>query len=158
MDLNKFARYFCLAPMVSLPTRWEDRHGVCDRGPGDNDLGGNGFGKHRRLAEVDDFLASGAAMTAAFAVEKQRVDARVKRLKRSRNATIHGGPVSEAACGTITDFAKTLAQQALNNTIWAFVIGQQVDSYAMSRRHEYRQRILKLSQGGDLANLFILTS
>jgi hypothetical protein len=89
--------------------------------------------------------------------EQRRVDARVKRLTRSRNAAIHGGPLSDAACGTIADFATTLAQQALNTTIWAIVTGQQVDTYATSRRDEYRQRILKLNQGGDLANLFRLT-
>jgi hypothetical protein len=111
----------------------------------------------RRLAEADDILASGAAIGAAFAVEQNRVDARVKRLTRSRNATIHGGPLSEAACGTIADFATTLAKQALNNTIRAIVVGQQVDSYAISRRDDCRQRNLKLQQDGDLANLFRLT-
>lgn len=112
----------------------------------------------RGLAEADDILASGAAIAAAFAVEKNRVTARVKRLARSRNATIHGGPVSESACGTIADFAKTLAQQALNATVWAIVTGQQVDAYTISRRDEFRQRSANLNQGGDLENLFRLTS
>jgi hypothetical protein len=111
----------------------------------------------RRLAEADDTLASGAAIDAAFAVEQHRVDARVKRLTRSRNSTIHGGPLSKAACDTIADFAKTLAEQALRTTVWAIITGQQVDAYATSQRDEYRQRILILSQGGDLANLFRLT-
>lgn len=111
----------------------------------------------RRLAEADDILASGAALGAAFAVERQRVDARVKRLTRSRNATIHGGPVSEAACATIAHFAKILAQQALIATIRAIVTGQQVDAYAINRRDEFPQRIQKLAQGDDLATLFRLT-
>src|ERR1700739_1548608 len=38
---DKLARYFPLAPMVSLPTGWEDRHGVCDRGAGNDGIGGN---------------------------------------------------------------------------------------------------------------------
>jgi hypothetical protein len=42
--------------------------------------------------------------------------------------------------------------------IWAIVTGQQVDAYATSRLDEFRQRIQKLKQGGDLANLFRLTS
>jgi hypothetical protein len=111
----------------------------------------------RQLAEDDETLSSGTAIAAAVAVEQNRVAARVKRLNRSRNATIHGGPVSEAACRTIAAFAKALAQQALHTTISAIVTGQQVDAYATSRRDEYRQRILKLSQGGDLANLFTST-
>ena len=51
----------------------------------------------------------------------------------------------------------TLAQEALNTTIWAIVTGQQLDTYAISRRDEHRQRILNLTSGGDLANLFKLT-
>jgi hypothetical protein len=111
----------------------------------------------RRLAESDDILSSVAALSTAFDGEQLRVDARVKRLTRTRNAAIHGGPLSDAACGTIADFARTLAQQALNTTIWAIVTGQQVDTYATSQRDEYRQRIENLNQGGDLANLFTLT-
>lgn len=112
----------------------------------------------RRLAESDDILSSPAAISTAFDGERRRVDARVKRLTRSRKAAIHGGPLSEAACGTITDCAVTLAQEALNTTIWAIVTGQQLAAYAASRRDEHRQRILNLKNGGDLANLFRLTS
>jgi hypothetical protein len=99
----------------------------------------------RRLAETDDILSSGAALSAAFDVERHRVNTRVKRLTRSRNAAIHGGPLSDAACGTIADFSVTLARQALTTTIWAIVTGQQVAAYATSRRDEFRQRIQKLN-------------
>jgi hypothetical protein len=61
----------------------------------------------RRLAETDDILSSGPALSTAFAYERRRVSARVKRLTRSRNAAIHGGPLSDTACGTIAEFAKT---------------------------------------------------
>ncbi len=112
----------------------------------------------RRLAETDDILSSGAALSAAFDVERWRVTNRVKRLTRSRNAAIHGGPLSEAACRTIAEFAAALARQALSTTIWAVVTGQPVDVYATSRRDEFRMRIQHLTQGGDLANLFRLTT
>ena len=111
----------------------------------------------RRLSETDGILSSGAALSAAFDVERHRVDARVKRLTRSRNAAIHGGPLSDVACSTIADFAAALARQALSTTIWAIVTGEQVDTYATSRRDEFRQRIQNLTQGGDLTNLFRLT-
>jgi hypothetical protein len=111
----------------------------------------------RRLAETDDIISSGAALGVAFGDEQTRIDARVKRLTRSRNAAIHGGPLSQAACGTIADFASTIAVKALNNTIRAIVDGQQAQAHAVSRRHEFHQRIENLQQGGDLANLFTLT-
>jgi hypothetical protein len=118
------------------------------------------YGNHwlvRRLAESDDILSSAATLGAAFDAEKLRVAARVRRLTRSRNAAIHGGPLSDAACGTITDFAAALARQALHTTIWAVVTGQQVDAHATSQRDEFRQRISNLKQGRDLENLFRLT-
>jgi hypothetical protein len=111
----------------------------------------------RRLAESDEILSSPAALSTAFDNERHRVAARVKRLTRSRNAAVHGGTLSEAACGTITDCAVTLAQEALNTTIWAIVTGQQLDVYAISRCDEHRQRIQNLTSGGDLGNLFKLT-
>ena len=111
----------------------------------------------RRLSETDDILSTGAALSGAFDAERRRVGARVKRLTRSRNAAIHGGPLSDVACGTIADFAAALGRQALNTTIWAIVTGRPVDAYATSRRDEFRQRIQNLTQGGDLANLFRLT-
>jgi hypothetical protein len=111
----------------------------------------------RRLAETDDILSSGAALSAAFEEERRRVTARVKRLTRSRNSAIHGGPLSDEACGTIAEFATRLARQALTTTIWAIATDRQADAHATNRRDEYRQRILRLAQGGDLANLFSLT-
>jgi hypothetical protein len=50
-----------------------------------------------------------------------------------------------------------LAGQALNAAIWAIVTGQQVDAHAIGRRDEFRHRLQRLQQGGDLANLFKLT-
>jgi hypothetical protein len=111
----------------------------------------------RRLAETDDILSSGTALSAAFDEERRRVNARIKRLTRSRNSAIHGGPLSDAACSTIADCATRLARQALTTTIWATVTGRPADTHATTRRDEHRQRIQKLTQGGDLANLFSLT-
>nr|UQB94730.1 hypothetical protein KN252_03545 [Mycobacterium intracellulare] len=111
----------------------------------------------RRLAETDDIISSGAALSLVFSNEQARVDSRVKRLTRSRNAAVHGGPLSEAACATIADFATVVAQSALHNNIRAIVDGHQADAHATSRRDEYRQRIENLERGGDLENLFALT-
>jgi hypothetical protein len=112
----------------------------------------------RRLAETDDIMASGAALHAAFRVEQRRVETRVNRLTRSRNAAIHGGPLSEVACATIANSAVTLACQALNITIGGIMAGRPLNSYAASRRDEFRQRIHDLTLGGDLTNLFRLAS
>jgi hypothetical protein len=111
----------------------------------------------RQLNETDDILSSGTALSGAFATEQQRLKRRVDRLTRSRNAAVHGGPLSTAACDSIADFATVIAQKALNTAIRATVAGQAVDVYAATQRDEYRQRSQNLASGGDLKNLFTLT-
>lgn len=111
----------------------------------------------RQLNETDDILPSSTALGAAFAVERQRLESRVARLTRSRNAAIHGGPLSTAACDSIADFAAVIARKALNTAVRATVAGQAVDIYAAGQRDEYRQRSQNLTSGGDLKNLFTLT-
>jgi hypothetical protein len=111
------------------------------------------YGGHwlaRRLNETDDILSSTAALSAVFGTERDRLDARAKRLTRTRNAAIHGGPLSAAACDGVADFANTIGRRALNTVIRANVAGQPVDTYAARQRDEYCQRIQNLVQGGDL--------
>ena len=101
------------------------------------------YGNHwsaRRLAERDNILSAPAAISIAFDCERRRVAARIKRLTRSRNAATYSGSWLEAACGTISDHAVTLAQEALNTVIRAIVTGEQLDDHPASRRDEHRQR------------------
>ena len=49
-------------------------------------------------SELDNTLQSRDSIGRAVDTERERVRARVARLTRSRNAAIHGGPLSEAAC------------------------------------------------------------
>lgn len=111
----------------------------------------------RQLNETDDTLSSGAALSGAFAIEQQRLERRVARLTRSRNAAVHGGPLSTAACDSIADFATVIAQKALYTAVRAIIAGQAVDVYAAAQRDKYRQRSQNLAAGGDLKNLFTLS-
>lgn len=110
----------------------------------------------RSLAELDDTLATPAALAAAFAEETQRVEACTARLRRTRNAAIHGGPVSAAACETIAVFAGRIAGMALSNVIEAVIDGVNVEAHTLARRTRYRTRVDNLTQLGDLDNLFDL--
>jgi hypothetical protein len=110
----------------------------------------------RRLAELDDTLASAGALAAAFQEEQSRVNARVNRLRRSRNAAIHGGPLSTAACESIADFARRIATMALSNVIRATVDNETVDAHTKARRDEYHQRTKNLKLSGDLEYLFAI--
>jgi hypothetical protein len=108
----------------------------------------------RRLAELDDTLASAGTLAAAFQEEQSRVNARVDRLRRSRNAAIHGGTLSAAACESIAGFAHRIARMALNNVIRATVDNETVERHTKARRDDYRQRSVNLKQNGDLEHLF----
>lgn len=110
----------------------------------------------RRLAELDDTLSSTTALAAAFQEEQTRTNARVDRLRRSRNAAIHGGPLSTAACESIADFARRIARMALNNVVRATVDNETVDAHTKARRDEYHQRSQTLQRSGDLEYLFAI--
>lgn len=110
----------------------------------------------RSLAELDDILATPAALATAFAEETQRVEACTARLRRTRNAAIHGGPVSAAACETIAVFARRLAGMALSNVIEAVIDGVNVEAHTLARRTRYRTRVENLTRLGALENLFDL--
>ena len=110
----------------------------------------------RSLAELDDTLATPTALASAFTEETQRVEACTARLRRTRNAAIHGGPVSAAACQTIAAFARRIAGMALSNVIEARIDGVDVEPLTSTRRARYRKRVENLTQSGDLENLFEL--
>lgn len=112
----------------------------------------------RSLAEIDDTLATPAALAAAFAKETQQVEACTDRLRRTRNAAIHGRPVSAAACATIAEFARRVAGMALINVIEAVIDGVDVEAHTLARRTRYRTRVENLTQLGNLDNLFTLPS
>ncbi|MEV5834084.1 hypothetical protein [Nocardia sp. NPDC052112] len=109
----------------------------------------------RRLSELDDILAAGSSISAAFDTEQRRVEARVARLTRSRNAAIHGGPLSKAACDSIVDFAFSLASQALHNGIRAIITGETIADYMRANRTDNEQRVRILRRTGDLKQFYI---
>ncbi|WP_083954730.1 MULTISPECIES: hypothetical protein [unclassified Rhodococcus (in: high G+C Gram-positive bacteria)] len=111
----------------------------------------------RSLAELDDTLASAGALSVAFEAEKARVAACTARLRRTRNAAIHGGPISPVACETISSFARRIAGLAITNVIEAVIDGAEVDVHTLHRRSRYQKRVENLTLSGDLENLFDLS-
>jgi hypothetical protein len=103
----------------------------------------------RPLAELSAVLQSGASIGQSMDEERERVKARVARLTRSRNAAIHGGPLSAAACDSIADFARDLADQALNAVTQAILQNAAIPEYMRTTRDENRQRNEELRRTGD---------
>lgn len=109
----------------------------------------------RPLTELDDILQSGRSIGDAVDRERDRVRARVARLTRSRNAAIHGGPLSTAACESIADFAIDLAEQALHTATQAIIRRQPIADYMRLNREENQQRIDALKRSGDQRLFFV---
>lgn len=103
----------------------------------------------RPLSELDAVLQSGTSIGRAMDDERERVKARVARLTRSRNAAIHGGPLSGAACDSIAEFARVLADQALTVVTQAIVRNESIPKYVRATRDENRQRNEALRRTGD---------
>lgn len=103
----------------------------------------------RPLSELVTTLESGASIGHAVDREKDRVRARLARLTRSRNAAIHGGPLSSAACDSIADFAQGLAMQALHSVAQAIIEGEPIPDFMQRRREDSAHRIAELRRTGD---------
>lgn len=108
----------------------------------------------RRLAELEDMFASAEALAKAFNDEHARIDARVDRLQRQRNAAIHGGTLSIPACVSISQFAERIAETAIYNTVRATIDGLEVSAHTKERREVYRLRTRRLTEHGDVDALF----
>lgn len=107
----------------------------------------------RPLAELDDILQSGDSIGRSIDEEAERVTARVARLMRSRNAAIHGGPQSTAACDSIADFARDLADQALAAVSEAILRCEPIPDFMRARRDENRLRLRAIRRSGDRGEL-----
>jgi hypothetical protein len=103
----------------------------------------------RPLADLGAVLESGASIGQSMDEERERVKARVARLTRSRNAAIHGGPLSAAACDSIADFARDLADQGLNVVTQAILRNIPIPEYMRATRDDNRQRNEELRRTGD---------
>jgi hypothetical protein len=107
----------------------------------------------RPLAELDDIFQSGDSIGRSIDEEAKRVTARVARLTRSRNAAIHGGPQSMAACDSIADFARDLAEQALTAVTEALLRSESIPDFMRARRDENRERLRAIRRSGDRGQL-----
>jgi len=111
----------------------------------------------RGLREVESSLATPAAMHAALEEHCRRFDRQLRRLKRLRNAAIHGGPVSDTACQSVANFASTLAHVCLNEAIRAVLTGADIETHIKAYRDDHIDRFRRIKEFGDIDALFVPT-
>jgi hypothetical protein len=109
----------------------------------------------RGLGELETVLATPAAMYARLEEYGRRFDRHLGRLKRLRNAAIHGGPVSVAGCQSVTVFAYNLGHQVLNEAMAALLTGGDVSSHLEGYRADHIDRYERVRTTGDVDALFV---
>lgn len=111
----------------------------------------------RGLGELETVLASPEAMYARLDEQGRRFERHLRRLKRLRNAAIHGGPVSAASCQSVSTFAYNLGHQVLNEAFAALLTGGDVTSQMDSYRQDHSDRHDRVRTTGDIDALFVVS-
>jgi hypothetical protein len=114
-------------PKVKMNTLVAEVPWLLDRVPLDTRLG-------RDLGELDRRIRTGADALAywdAWRARGERIEAR--RL-RTRNAIIHGGPLSPATVDSVALFAENLASRALITSLAAKLAGETIANHFQDRR------------------------
>ena len=109
----------------------------------------------RGLGEVETILATPAAMHARLEEQGRRFDQHLRRLKRLRNAAIHGGPISQAACTSVAVFAYNLGHQCLNEAMRTLLTGRDIPSHMDDYRADHIDRFERVQTTGDVDALFV---
>ncbi len=110
----------------------------------------------RGLAEVETTVGTPAGMFARLDEQCRRFDRHLARLKRLRNSAIHGGPISEAACQSVTVFAHNLGHQCLNEAMRALLTGADIPSHMQEYRSDHADRFERVRATGDIDALFVV--
>ncbi|SPM32356.1 hypothetical protein MRAB57_154, partial [Mycobacterium rhizamassiliense] len=110
----------------------------------------------RGLAELETILATPEAMCARLDEHGRRFERHLRRLKRLRNAAIHGGPVSAAGCESVAVFAFNLGHQVLNEAVAALLSGNNVRHHMDNYRNEHIDRYERVRTSGDIDALFLV--
>ncbi|MFE4456096.1 hypothetical protein ACFROC_01950 [Nocardia tengchongensis] len=113
---------------------------------------------HRGLAEMDSTFSSGRNVAARLDTNSRRFDAHLSRLKRIRNAAIHGGPVIPDSCESIATFAYHLGHFCLNQVINARLTGSDVTAHMDNFREQEKKRRYKIETDSAYDELFVTSS
>jgi hypothetical protein len=111
----------------------------------------------RGLNEVETVLATPEAIYARLDDLGRRFERHLRRLKRLRNAAIHGGPVSAAGCQSVAVFAHNLGHQVLNEALAALMAGSDVRSHMDNYRKDHIERYERVRTTGDIDALFVVS-
>ncbi|MCS4257794.1 hypothetical protein M2405_006121 [Rhodococcus erythropolis] len=108
----------------------------------------------RPLTEIKDATESGEHAHRNLLDFCETFEAHLSRLRRLRNAAIHGGPITTTACESVSTFAYNLGHQILNEVMLAVLTGVPIDEHIDAYRQDHVQRYADIEHRGDLSRLF----
>lgn len=109
----------------------------------------------RGLGELESILETPTSMSRHLDAEGETFDRQLRRLKRLRNCAIHGGPVSEAGCQSVSIFAQTLAYRCLNEALKALLMGATIPTHMEDYREDSLARYDRIQRNGVINDFFL---
>lgn len=109
----------------------------------------------RGLGELERTLATPAGMAENLEEQGRAFDRQLGRLKRLRNSALHGGPISDAGCESVSGFALALGHRCLNEAMKALLTGSDIPSHMDEYREDSLARYDLIQQTGDIDAFFV---
>lgn len=108
----------------------------------------------RGLGEVEGVLSTPGTMRRHLESEGETFDRQLGRLKRLRNCAVHGGPVSEAGCESVSKFALTLAYRCMDESMRALLTGESIQDHMRNYRTDSLARYNRIISTGPIEDFF----
>ena len=105
-----------------------------------------GTDPHLRLSALDAATASGPATARWLGQLQDDFGVLLDRAKRTRNAIVHGGPITESTLRTVERFSDEIASDALNQVLYARLSGELPRARFDQRQHRLEQTLDDLAQ------------
>jgi hypothetical protein len=108
---------------------------------------------HRRIEEMAQRLSSGQTAARWFDDLCATALANERRRSRTRNALMHGGPLTEATVTVVLPFAEYMASEAIGHTVESQLDGINTTDFFLTRAANLRRmrRRLKAGEAPDTA-------
>jgi hypothetical protein len=108
----------------------------------------------RGLGELEQILSTPRQIFLHLEAQGRNFDRQLGRLRRLRNAAIHGGPISDAGCLSLSSFAQSLGYRCLHEAVNARLDGRSFAEHMEIFREDHLMRYERLRRTGAIHDLF----
>ncbi|WP_328352712.1 hypothetical protein OG976_20270 [Mycobacterium sp. NBC_00419] len=108
----------------------------------------------RGLGELERILSTPQQIFQHLEAQGRNFDRQLGRLRRLRNAAIHGGPISDAGCLSLSNFAQSLGYRCLREAVNVRLTGRSFAEHMEIYREDHLIRYDRLRRMGDIRDLF----